>query len=88
MAISLKLPTVSKKQKTTFLLSSETLATLKQYVEAARADAPHCDESIIVETILDHHFRRDKDFQKWLKSQATAMSDAQRSRPAATQVNT
>ena len=68
MAVSLKISTVSEPVRVNYKLRQDLVNTFNLYVKAVQETTPNCDESIVMEAILDHHFKRDKEFKKWLKS--------------------
>lgn len=67
MAISLNIPKVSEPVRVNFKLREDLVETFNLYVKAAKETNPNCDDSLVLETILDHHLKRDKEFKKWLK---------------------
>lgn len=67
MAISLNIPKVSEPVRVNFKLREDLVEIFNLYVKAAKETNPNCDDSLVLETILDHHLKRDKEFKKWLK---------------------
>ncbi len=54
-------------KKKTIRLTSEAADNLDLYVEATKETYEHCDESEIIEAMLNSHIKRDKKFKGWLK---------------------
>ena len=68
MAISLTIPKFSEPVRVNFKLREDLVKNFNLYVKAAKEVNPSCDESIVLEAILEHHLKRDKEFKKWLKN--------------------
>ncbi len=68
MAISLTIPKVSEPVRVNFKLREDLVKNFNLYVKAAKEVNPSCDESLVLEAILEHHLKRDKEFKKWLKN--------------------
>ena len=68
MAVSLKISTVSEPVRVTFKLRQDVKDMFDLYVKAVQEATPNCDESVVMEAILENHFKRDKEFKKWLKN--------------------
>lgn len=68
MSISLSIPKVSEPVRVNFKLPESIVSTFHLYVKAAKEIDPNYDESIVLEAILKNHFKRDKEFNKWLKN--------------------
>ena len=68
MAVSLKISTVSEPVRVTFKLRQDVKDMFDLYVKAVQETTPNCDESVVMEAILENHFKRDKEFKKWLKN--------------------
>ena len=67
MTLKLSLPEAQRLVRRKFLLPSTISRDFDLYVEAARVERPDADENMVLETILETWFRKDRGFRGWLR---------------------
>jgi len=67
MSIDLKLPKASESVTVKYKLPKDIAEEFSLYVKAAQSQTPNADESLVLETILKQHMKKDRSFRAWLK---------------------
>lgn len=50
-----------------FRIRKEVSDQFDRYVQAAREKSPGVDKSLVLEAILERHFKRDRGFRAWVR---------------------
>lgn len=68
MSIDLKLPKASESVTVKYRLPKDIAEEFGLYVKAAQSQMPNADESLVLETLLKQHMKKDRSFRAWLKT--------------------
>ena len=66
--IDLEIQVQSEPVTRKFRIRKEVSEEFDLYVQAAREKTTGADESLVLEAILQNHFKRDKGFRAWVKN--------------------